>query len=60
MPAFEPLTLALMVLGGIGGGMLGRSLNRRMDARAVDRLFIALMIVIMGISLFNAWRYAAL
>lgn len=60
VPAFEPSTLALMVLGGIGGGMLGRTFNKRMDARAVDRLFIGLMLVIMGISLFNAWRYAAL
>ena len=60
VPAFEPFTLALMVLGGIGGGMLGRKLNRRLDASAVDRLFIALMVVIMAISLCNAWRYAAL
>ena len=32
--------------------------NRRMDNRAVERLFIALMAVIIGISVFNAVRYA--
>ena len=52
-------TLALMVAGGIGGGMIGRSLNKRMDNRAVDRLFIGLMAVIIGISIYNGIRYAA-
>lgn len=42
----------------IGGGIAGRALNRRMDNRAVERLFIALMAVIIGISVFNAVRYA--
>lgn len=58
VPDFQPLTLALMVAGGIGGGILGRSLNKRMDNRMVERLFIVLMAVIIGISLFNSWRYA--
>lgn len=59
-PPFRPVVLAAMVLGGIGGGVIGRVLNKRMDNRAVDRLFIALMAVIIGISVFNAVRYAAL
>lgn len=58
VPEFELMTLVLMVAGGIGGGMLGRRLNRRMDNQAVDKLFLALMVVIMLISLSNAWRYA--
>lgn len=57
-PAFRWPVLALMAAGGIGGGIIGRALNRKMDERAVDRLFIALMAVIIGISLMNAWRYA--
>ena len=39
--------------------MIGRSLNKRMDNRAVDRLFIGLMAVIIGISIYNGIRYAA-
>ncbi|MDE7219214.1 MAG: sulfite exporter TauE/SafE family protein [Oscillospiraceae bacterium] len=58
VPAFQPLTLALMAAGGIGGGMIGRSLNKRMDDQAVDKLFIALMAVIIGISIMNSIRYA--
>lgn len=57
VPDFRLLTLALMVAGGIGGGATGRVLNRRMDNRAVDKLFIALMVVIVFISLFNTWQY---
>ena len=49
--------MALMAAGGIGGGATGRVLNRRMDNRAVDKLFIALMVVIVFISLFNTWQY---
>lgn len=59
VPPFRWPVLLLMVAGGIGGGILGRSLNRRMDNRAVERLFLTLMAVIIGISLFNAWRYGS-
>ena len=45
-------------VGGIGGGIIGRKLNRRMGNQAVERLFIGLMAVIICISLFNTWRYA--
>ena len=46
-----------MVASGIGGGMLGRVFNKRMDNRAVDKLFMGLMVVIMGISLYNVYQY---
>lgn len=54
VPVFRPLTLAIMVLGGIGGGILGRFLNRRMDNRAVDRLMLLLMAVIILICVYNS------
>lgn len=57
VPEFRWPVLALMAAGGLGGGILGRKLNRRMDGRAVERLFILLMAVIICISLFNTWRY---
>ena len=58
VPAFDILTLVLMVCGGIGGGMIGRKLNKKLDNKAVDKLFIALMAVIIGISLWNVWQYS--
>lgn len=58
VPEFTVITLVLMVAGGIGGGMLGRACNRRLDNRAVEKLFIILMIVIIAISIYNTFQYA--
>ena len=59
MPEFRWPVLVLMAAGGLGGGVLGRQLNRRMQGEAVEKLFMALMVVIICISVFNTWRYAA-
>ena len=56
VPEFEILELTVMVAGGIGGGIVGRALNKKMDNRAVDKLFICLMAVIIGICVYNAVR----
>lgn len=58
VPEFTPLTLVLMVLGGILGGVLGRGFNKRLSAGAVDKLFICLMCAIVFISCCNVWRYS--
>ena len=58
VPPFRWPVLALMAAGGIGGGIIGRKLNRQMANQSVERLFIGLMGVIICISLFNTWRYA--
>lgn len=56
VPEFAWPALILMVAGGIGGGIVGRALNKRLDTSAVDKLFIALMAVIIAICVFNACR----
>lgn len=53
VPVFPVLGLILMIGGGIGGGIVGRKLNARMDNHAVDKLFIGLMIVIIIICVNN-------
>ena len=58
VPPFSWLSLILMVAGGIGGGMLGRVFNKKMDNKAVDKLFLCLMVIIMGISLYNVFQYS--
>lgn len=58
VPAFQPLSLLFMVGGGIAGGAVGHKLNKKMDNRAMEKLFLALMAVIIGISLWNTWKYA--
>lgn len=59
VPEFEWHTIVLMVLGGIGGGAVGRLVNKRLDGKTVDKLFIGLMAVIIGISVYNTWKYLA-
>lgn len=58
VPEFAAAALALMVAGGIGGGMAGRALNKKLDNQAVEKLFIGLMAVIILISVYNTWQYA--
>ena len=58
VPPFQWTALLLMAAGGIGGGIAGRALNRGMDEDMVDKLFIGLMAVIIGISIYNGWQYS--
>ncbi len=46
-----------MVIGGILGGTLGSKVNRRIDEKGVDRLFIMLMAVIIVVNIYNAVRF---
>ena len=45
--------ILLMSLGGVTGGMLGRSLGKHMDGKQTDRLFIGAMAGIIGINVYN-------
>ena len=51
------LAYVIGAICGIGGGMVGRALNKKMDNRAVDKLFIGLMVVIVLICAYNIWKY---
>ncbi len=58
VPQFDWLTLIMMAVGGILGGILGRNQYKKMDNKAVEKLFEILMIVIMAISAYNSFQYA--
>ena len=57
VPDFPLYMLVLMVICGIAGGAAGRSLNRRIQSETVDRLFIALMLVIIIINIYNIYKF---
>ena len=57
VPAFTCFTLGCMIAGGILGGMIGRACSKRMKNAGVDKLLMVLMIVIILMSVYNAWRY---
>ena len=57
VPEFGFGLFVLMVGGGIFGGVAGRFVNRKLDAGMVNRLFIGLMVVIMGICVYNIIQF---
>lgn len=50
--------LLLMIVGGIGGGIVGRALNKKIKETTVDKLFIGLMAVIIVINIYNIYRFS--
>lgn len=57
VPQFDYLVLALMVLGGVLGGFIGRALNKKMTAKQVDKLFLGMLVLITAISCYNFYHY---
>ncbi len=57
VPEFVWYHLALMAAGGIGGALIGSALSKKMDNRAVERLLLGLMLVIIGINVYNVIVY---
>ena len=57
VPEFSAGILILMAIGGIAGGICGRAVNKKIDARTVDRLFIALMVVMILINIYNVIKF---
>ena len=60
IPEFSWLLLILMVAGGVLGGMLGHKLNEKLSAKQVDKLFVALLVLIILICVYNAFRFAGM
>ena len=56
IPPFEWPVLLAMVVGGVAGGTLGRSVSKKLSNAGVDRLFFWLLLVITGISCYNLAR----
>lgn len=48
---------APLAIGAALGGIVGKAVSRRMDNKAVDKLFIVLMCAIICICIYNAAKY---
>ena len=57
VPAFELPVLVLMILCGVLGGLVGSRVNKKIDNKTVDRLFMGLMALIICINIYNIFRY---
>lgn len=57
VPEFVWYHLVLMAAGGVGGALLGAAISKKMDNKAVERLLLVLMLVIIGINIYNVAVY---
>lgn len=57
IPEFSISLLLLMVVGGIIGGIVGRFFNKKLSESTVNKLFIGLMFVIIGINIYNIYKF---
>ncbi len=58
VPHFDELVLMLMIISGIIGALLGRRFSQQLTNIHVDRLFLGVMILIIGLSVSNVLRFA--
>lgn len=56
VPDFRWPLLIAMVIGGILGGNLGRTVSKKLDNSGVDRIFFWLLLAITAISCYNLYR----
>ncbi|MBE6037540.1 MAG: sulfite exporter TauE/SafE family protein [Clostridiales bacterium] len=57
VPEFPVVLFLCMVCCGILGGAAGRKINKKIDSNTVSKLFLGLMVVIMGICIWNFIRF---
>lgn len=57
VPDFKISWVIIMAISGITGGMLGRILNKKLDNKSVNNLFIAFLVLIILISIYNSYRF---
>ena len=53
IPAFDPLMLVVMVAAGVIGGNVSSRLHKRLSTETTDKLFAALLVVIICICCYN-------
>lgn len=57
VPEFTVFSLLVMIAGGFAGGQLGSRMNRTISAEKVRRLFCFVMVLIIGINLYNVAKF---
>ena len=54
--AIDPLFVLVVVLPAVGGGFIGTAINQHVSDKAVRTTYIAIMVALLGLSVFNCWR----
>lgn len=58
IPSVNLGILLIMIIGGVAGGLLGSKINRKISNEGVGKLFIALMVVIVFICMYNILKFS--
>ena len=58
IPPVQLSYLVLMVIGGLLGGTIGSRINKKIEDEKVDKLFMALMFIIICINIYNTYKFA--
>ena len=56
IPPVQLSYLVLMVIGGLLGGTIGSRINKKIEDEKVDKLFMALMFIIICINIYNTYK----
>ncbi len=57
VPSVSPVILIGMILCGLLGSAVGRKINAKISSEVVDKLFMGLMCVIIGICFYNMYQF---
>ncbi|MCX7028241.1 MAG: sulfite exporter TauE/SafE family protein [Spirochaetes bacterium] len=60
VPAFPPEALAVMCAGGVAGSLIGTRISHGISDKAVEKFFIGVLFLLMGINVYNIIRFAFL
>lgn len=58
VPDFDKSFFILMSLGGLMGGISGRKINQSIKDHHVNKLFIMLLVIMIGINLYNIYKFS--
>lgn len=53
VPTFNPISLAVMCIGGIGGAIIGAYFSKKMDEDMVEKFFSIVLIALIILNLYN-------
>lgn len=60
IPEFPALMLVFMIIGGVGGGLLGSAVSKRLSGKGVEKVFSLLLFIIAGVCIYNILRFSFL
>ena len=58
IPSFSACDLTAMILGGVGGGLIGSTVLKRISVNKAEIVYVVMIVAIIGICVFNIVRSA--